>query len=168
MDATKHCFVVQGRVCFPSGEIDPDNCTLADFRSIVGRGPLTFSGERSNQLIFPHVLGNLSLFFLPDEEIDEQAKVQMFWIQLKEKIPLGQLIRQYKIQPKLIVQEVDDGSGGSEMVYTALFSPTFGVEFDLQTKLVSTYVFANMSHVLNCPCPSCTLVRQQFGLPHTA
>jgi hypothetical protein len=164
METSELRVMAEGRVFFPSGEIDPENCTLADFRSIVGLGPLTFSGERPNQVIFPLRLGSLSLFFLPEEEISEKTKVQMFCIELKEKIPLGQLIRRYKIQPKLIVQEIDDGMGGSEMVYTAMFSPIFGAEFDLDTKLVSTFVFANSDHIMSCQCQVCALIRKEFGL----
>ena len=159
-------FFAKGKVCFPSGKIDPDACTVEDFQPIVGYVPAAGSVKNPNQLVYPYSFGSLRLFLHPEEAVGEKSPVLMFWIELAQPIPLGALIRQYKIQPKLIVQEVDDGSGGSEMIYTAMFSPNFGVEFDLQTKLVSTYVFAKMNYVLNCRCSSCALVRQQFELPH--
>jgi hypothetical protein len=162
------CVFKNGKVYFPSGEkIDPNACTVADFQPLVGDQVAAVTGPLQNQLVYSYSLGSLRLFLNSEEEGDN-SPVQLFWIELKRDLPLVQILKQYQVEPIIMVEEVTVEDGEVETIFTAMFNPTFGVQFDWKSKMVTTFIFARLEHILACSCDSCAFVRQKFGLAHPA
>ena len=166
MQLPGYCSFKDGIVYFPSGEINPDACTLNDFKIIVGNAPAAISGNLQNQLVYRHSLGNLRLLFSSEDEPEEKTPVVMFQIELVQPIHLGKLLKQHQADLKFMYEVVEDENGEEITVYTALFSPNFGAQFCPETMMVDTLIFVRLDHILGCKCQSCSYIRQEFGLPH--
>jgi hypothetical protein len=152
----------RGRVIFPTGEINPNGCTLADFQPIVGDATWTESGERQNHIIFFHDFGQLNLVFHPDASVSEQTRVAEFWIELPRDIPLAHFLQIYGQEPKTMFIEFVDQTVPT--MYLAIFSPNFGVQFNPQTEMVNAIMFGDISHIKNCSCQVCTFIRKEFQM----